>query len=255
MRLSREARGYLGAGVLFFVVLEVLLAVAIIWWPSFEEHAAALKPMLGPVPVMLDQFSLIEAYGVPAYVVGQHFFKGCNTLGVAAAVLLGMGAIAGESQRGTLELWLLRPVPRWRLFTERYLYGLAAIWGPVLLTTATTNLLLTLVDDHLNLWPLMVCAIHQSLFLGVIYSFTFLLSALSSQPLRVAFVMLFFGIFQFAIYMVKTITDFSIFRLADIQTFMKMISEGMQPGLTLLLLLLHAVPFAVGLYAFKRRLP
>ena len=34
MRLSRDARNYLLFGTMLFVVLEALLAVAIIWWPS-----------------------------------------------------------------------------------------------------------------------------------------------------------------------------------------------------------------------------
>ena len=252
---GREVRGYAAAGLLLFVVLEVLLGLAIYWWPSFEEHSTALKPLFGQIPVLLDQFQLIESAGVHAYVVGQHFFKGCNTLGVAAAVLLAMNAIAGEAQRGTLELWIARPVPRWRLYTERYLLGLAALSLPVIASSATTNLLLGMVDSQIDLGMMLVCSVHQSLFLGVVYSAAFLLSALGDNPLRIAFVMIFFGIFQFAIYMVKTATDYSIFRLADIQTYVTMMRHGLQPGVTLLLLALNILPFVIGLAVFKRRLP
>ncbi len=255
LRPTREQRGYAAAALLVFVVLEVMLALAIYWWPAFEENAAALAPIFGRIPVMLDQFQLIERAGVNAYVVGQHFFKGCNTLGVAAAVLLAMGAVAGEAQRGTLELWISRPLSRTRLYTERYLAGMAALWLPILASTATTNLLLRMVDDHLNLRMLMVCALHECLFLGVIYSFTFLFSALGDQPLRIAFVMLFFGIFEFAIYMVKTATHYSIFRTADIQTFVTMMRYGLEGGKTALLVALNLVPFFVGLVLFRRRVP
>lgn len=252
---SREIRGYAAAGLLLFVALETLLALAIYWWPSFEEHSTALKPLFGQIPVLLDQFQLIESAGVHAYVVGQHFFKACNTLGVAAAVLLAMSAIAGEAQRGTLEIWISRPIPRWRLYTERYLMGQAALWLPVLASSATTNLLLGMVDSRVDLSMMLVCSVHQSLFLGVIYSVTFLLSAMSDNPLRIAFIMIFFGIFQFAIYMVKTVTDYSIFRLADIQTYVTMMRHGLQPGATSLLLLLNVLPFVAGLAVFRRRLP
>jgi ABC-type transport system involved in multi-copper enzyme maturation permease subunit len=254
-RPPRELRGPIGSAFLLFVVLEALLVVAVIWWPAFEENSAALKPFAGPIPKLLDTFNLIERLGVTGYVLGQHFFKACNTLGSAAAVLIGMGAIAGEAQRGTLEVWLARPVPRWRLYTERYLLGQLTLWVPVLASTATTNLLLGTIDERMNLGALMVCAVHQSLFLGAIFSLTFLFSALSSQPLRIAFVMLFLSIFQFAIYMVKTISDYSIYRLADIQTYATMMRYGMQPGPTSLLLLANVLPFALGLAAFKRRVP
>jgi len=33
---------------------------------------------------------------VIGYISGQHFFKGCNTLGTAAAVLFAVGAVAGD---------------------------------------------------------------------------------------------------------------------------------------------------------------
>jgi ABC-type transport system involved in multi-copper enzyme maturation permease subunit len=58
-----------------------------------------------------------------AYVTGQHFFKGCNTLGTAAAVLLAVGAVAGEAHRGTLEIWLARPLSRRRILSERWVQG------------------------------------------------------------------------------------------------------------------------------------
>ena len=102
MRLSRDARNYLLFGTMLFVVLEALLAVAIIWWPSFSENTGALKRLAAPLPMLADQLNLIDMIGVPAYVVAQHFFKGCNTLGAAAAVLLAMNAVAGEAQRGIL---------------------------------------------------------------------------------------------------------------------------------------------------------
>jgi len=254
-RLAREARGYMGAALLFFVVLEALLVVAVVWWPAFEENPGAIKAFAVPVPKLFDMIGLIERLGVSAYVVGQHFFKACNTLGCAAAVLMAMGAIAGEAQRGTLEIWLARPVPRWRLYSERYLAGQLALWGPVLLTTATANLLLATVDERMSLGALMTCAVQQSLFLGAIYSFTFLLSALSSQPLRIAFMMLFFAIAEFAIYMVKTISDYSIFRVVDVQTHTTLLRYGLQPGPTLVLLAANLLPFAAGLAAFRRRVP
>ena len=81
MRLSRDARNYLLFGSMLFIVLEVLLALAIIWWPSFAEHTGVLKQLAAPLPMLAEQLNLIDMIGVPAYVVAQHFFKGCNTLG------------------------------------------------------------------------------------------------------------------------------------------------------------------------------
>jgi ABC-type transport system involved in multi-copper enzyme maturation permease subunit len=56
----------------------------------------------------------------------QHFFKGCNALGGMVAVIFAMNAVAAEAQRGTLEIWLARPLSRRRLLLERWAAG--AIW-------------------------------------------------------------------------------------------------------------------------------
>ncbi len=256
MRISREARTYAIFGLALFIVLEALLILAIIWWPSFSENTGTLKKLAAPLPMLARQLDIIDMIGVPAYVVAQHFFKGCNTLGATAAVLLAMNAVAGEAQRGTLELWLARPVTRRRLFTERYLMGLAAIVLPVLLTSLSVPALLTMVDESMEYLDLFWCAIHQSLFLGAIYGVTLWLSALGSQPLKIAFVMLFGCITQFALYMVKTITQYSAFRLVDIQAFASILSTGhLAPQPTAWLLGLNLVAFAGGLRALERRLP
>ena len=112
--MSREVKGYLLFSALYAVILEVLLVLAIIWWPSFEGNTAALKRLAAPLPMLAQQLDLIDLIGVPAYVVAQQYFKACNTLGATAAVLFAMGAIAGEAQRGTLEIWISRPVSRLR---------------------------------------------------------------------------------------------------------------------------------------------
>lgn len=253
--MRRELRSFAWLGLSLFVVLELLLVVAIVWWPNFEESLPGIKK-LAKIPMLLQQLDLIEMYGVGAYVVGQHYFKACNTLGAAAAVLFAMNAVAGEAQRGTLEIWMARPVTRTRLYTERYLLGQLAIWIPVLLTSLTVPPLLRLVDANMAYGPLVVCSIHQSLFLGTLFSVTFLLSAVSSQPLRIALGMLFAAIFQFAIYMVKTLTDWSLFRLVDIEAYVNILDSGrLSFGVTAALVAANLVAYGVGLAFFRRRLP
>ena len=253
--MGRELRGYLRLAALLFVVLETLLVLAIVWWPNFQESIPSLKK-LAKLPVLAQQVDLIEMFGVGAYVVGQHYFKACNTAGAAAAVLFAMNAVAGEAHRGTLEIWLARPVTRTRLYTERYLLGQLAIFVPVLLTSLTVPRLLHVVDEDMAYGPLVLCSVQQSLFLGGIYSLAFLLSAVTSQPLRIALWLLFGAIFEFAIYMVKTITHYSIFRLVDIEAFVAILNRNaLDPAVTAGLVGVNVVAYAVGLAAFRRRVP
>lgn len=253
--MRRELRAFLNLALAHFVVLELLLIVAIVWWPNFEESLGGIKK-LAKLPVLAKQVDLIEMYGVGAYVVGQHYFKACNTLGAAAAVLFAMNAVAGEAHRGTLEIWLARPVTRTRLYTERWVLGQLAIALPVLITSLTIPPLLRTVDANMAYGPLVACSIHQSLFLGALFSLTFLFSTFSTNPLKIALGMLFVSIFQFAIYMVKTLTDWSLFRLVDIQAYVNILNSGkLSVPTTAVLIAANLAFYAVGLAIFKRRIP
>ena len=254
--MGREIRSYLGRSLALFVVLELMLVAAILWWPQFAANVDSIKNMATPIPVLAGMVDQLKEGGVSAYVIGQHFFKACNTLGAAAAVLLAMGAVAGEAHRGTLELWLSRPVSRSRLLGERYLLGWLGIALPILLSSLSVPALLSMHGESMPWNDLLRCALYESVFLGALYSLTFLLSALGDQPTKIAFTMLFFSIFEFALYMVKTVTHWSLFRLADVETFMKItLTDSLPaPGLSALLLT-HLLAYLGASWAFARRVP
>ncbi|HPF14199.1 MAG: ABC transporter permease [Planctomycetes bacterium] len=254
--MGREIKYYAIYGLFLFAMLEALLYAAIHWWPAFAENMGAMKALAAPLPILKDQINLVDKLGAPAYVAGQHYFKACNILGSTAAILFASNAIAGEVHRGTFEVWLARPVSRLRLFTERFLLGYAAIGVAVLLSSLTTPALLQTVGTTMAYSDLVRCSLFQTLFLGAMYSVTYVFSAVSSQPLKIAFVMLFFAITEFAIYMVKTITHFSIFRWSDIETYATIIGRNeLDLQRVGVLLLIQALAFGIGLQRFLRRSP
>jgi ABC-2 type transport system permease protein len=253
--MSSQTRSIVLRGLAFSVVLEVLLVPAILFWPSFRDNVASLQLMMPfkAARELLDQFAQTGAAG---YICGQQFFKACNTLGTAAAVFFAAGAVAGEAHRGTLELWLSRPISRRRILLERWLSGALALVLPVFLTTATIPWLATFVDEHLPLYPLLLCAAHQSALLLAIYSATFFFSTVGSNPLGIGFAMLLFSIFQFAIYLIEKVTHFSLFRLADIPRFVEICNRGvLNPRIVLPLLFASLVFVIASLSDFERRVP
>jgi hypothetical protein len=253
--MNREMKSALARALAFGIVLEAMLAGAILFWPNFKGNIGALKAM-APLQVMKDMVDALGQGGVVAYINGQHFFKGCNTLGCAAAVLFAMGAVAGEAQRGTLEIWLARPVSRRRMLGARYAAGALAVAVPVIATTLTIPWLLALVDEHARILPLVFCAIHESLFLLAIYSVTFFFSSIGHRPTLIALGMLFFSTFEFSIYLVQTATNWSVFRLADIQTFGHIFArEALDARTCGSLVLVCVLALSGSLYAFERRVP
>jgi hypothetical protein len=126
----------------------------------------------------------------------------------------------------------------------------------VLLTTLTIPALLTLVDETMGYWDLTLCAVHQCLFLGALYSLTLLFSAMGSQPLKIGFVMLFACIGEFALYMVKTLTHYSAFRLVDIEAFAAILSaSSLDPVRAGSLLAVNVAAYLGGVVALERRVP
>ncbi|HJP03373.1 MAG TPA: ABC transporter permease subunit [Planctomycetota bacterium] len=253
--MERTQRSTIWQTLGFFVVLESMLAAACLFWPSFRDNVDSLRAM-APLASLRELVDELAQGGVDAYVCGQHFFKGCNTLGIAAAVLFAMGAVAGEYQRGTFEVWLARPVSRRRLLGERYATGALALTLPIFATSATIPWLLARVDETMDLSELMLCSVHESIFLLAIYSATFLLSSVSRRPMWIAMAMLSFTTLEFSLYLVKTVTHYSLFRLTDIDDFMGITTgEGLDWAVCGPLLAFSAAALTASQIAFARRVP
>lgn len=253
--MGAQTRSLVLRGLALMVVLELLLVPAVLFWPNFRENLDALRGMMPfkAAREMLDQFGSAGAAG---YICGQQFFKACNTLGTAAAVLFAAGAIAGEAHRGTLEIWISRPISRRRLLLERWAGGALAVIVPVFATSATIPWLAGHVDEQVSLAAMMLCAAHQSALLLALYSATFFFSTLGSNPLGIGFGMLLFAIFQFAVYLIERVTHYSLFRLADIPVFIKICdTQRLQPAIVLPLLGASALLLLGSLFAFERRVP
>jgi ABC-type transport system involved in multi-copper enzyme maturation permease subunit len=253
--MLREHRFHVFASFGYFVVLEALLVGAILFWPSFAENIDPLKSM-AKLEFLRDALDKMEKGGVAAYVHGQHFFKGCNTVGSLASVLFAFGAVAGEAHRGTLELWLSRPLSRRRILLERWTAGALALVVPIFATTATIPWLLGFVDEDMQYGPLMLSALHQSLLMLAVYSATFLYSTLSSRPIQIAFAMLLFMIAQFAMYMIMSVTHWSIFRMSDLDVYARIgATRALDWSIAGPLVAFSAVCVGLSLVAFARRVP
>ena len=253
--MRSELRAKLWMGLAYFVVLEALLVAAMLYWPQFAKNLEHLKSLI-PLDVLRDMADKIEESGASAYVHAQHFFKGCNALGGLVAVIFAMNAVAGEAQRGTLEIWLARPLSRRRLLLERWCAGAFWICVPVLVSTATVPWLGSLVDETLDLPLLLLCAVHQCLFLLAIYSLTFLASAASSNPLAIGFSMLLAAIGELSLYMIERLTHWSAFRFADVGLYQQIYDGGSLPWrITLSLAAVSVVCVLAALRVFARRTP
>lgn len=254
--MKYEIRTALWRMLLYGLVLEGLLAAAILFWPDFRDNQPAILSLTKRVPAIQRFSAGIMDSGIQGYVCGQHYFKVCSTLGAAAAILFAMGAVAGEAHRGTLEIWLARPVTRRRLLTERWLIGAATVALPVYATSASIPWLLAQVDETMLQSDLFLCSTLQCLFLLALYSVTFLWSVVGRQPVVIAFGMLIVTISQFALFFVKDATHWSLFRVVDFREFPKICAKDALPlESTSALVAVIVVTFGLSLFLFERRSP
>jgi ABC-type transport system involved in multi-copper enzyme maturation permease subunit len=253
--MVRELRAVAWKALAYALVLEAMLVAAILYWPQFRDNIPAILRLV-PGKVMGGMVAAMTSQGAQGYVTFQHFFKGCHLLGGAAAAVFAAGAVAGEAHRGTLEIWLALPFSRRRLLAERYVAGLLAVALPILATTATIPWLLSLVKEDSRLLPYALAAVHECVFLAAIYSATFLVSALGSRPVAIAFGAILVLVLELALYLVMDLTHGSIYRLADIDRFSRIYETGaLDPRVLIPLALASAVCFLGAQAAFARRVP
>ena len=244
-------------GLGLFIILFATLLAAAAYYPTFEENAPLYK-VLAALPIMEELLDVVEEGGVWGYMAGQQYFKGCNTMGVAAAILFAVGAVAGESERGTLEVWLARPVSRDRLLLERWLGGALAICVPVFASSYLMNGMMAFsgVDGRFSYLLLTLASAHQCALLLALYSATFFFSVIGDQPHRITFGMLFFNMAMFSMYMVESITKYSLFRLSDPGRFLTIQKNMSLQGSVVVPLLAIAVGFlGLSLWRFRHRVP
>ena len=72
--MERTLRSYLVPSLLYALLLEAMIAAAIIYWPDFEENIDTYGDIL-PFESVRKMVESISDTGVAAYVNLQHFYK------------------------------------------------------------------------------------------------------------------------------------------------------------------------------------
>ena len=248
-------------GLIFSLFLLAHLSVTIGFYPKFLEEMSALVRLASNLG---SQFKLISDATTQSdwgYMAVQQFFKFGATTGTFVAVLFASGAVAGEAERRTLEVWLARPLPRWRVLLERYVAGALAIAVPFVVTSALGPVIAGLLDvplepvtDDVMLWAM--SGLHSALFLLIIYGIAFLCSTRAQNVIRLILTLLLIGIALYAAYFVPGVNEWSPYEYVDPKAFENIRDNG---GL----LMNRVIPFSLinialliaSLISFERRQP
>jgi ABC-2 type transport system permease protein len=130
--LRENRRGFLG----WAVAITAVAAMYSAFWPSFGDNANLSSAIDGFPQSVKDAFHL-QNYGTAAGYFGSSVFGLLVPILMAVfAISIGVRALAGDEQAGTLDLVLAHPVGRIRLAVARYGAIVAAIAGAGILLLA-----------------------------------------------------------------------------------------------------------------------
>jgi ABC-2 type transport system permease protein len=116
--------------------------------PAFDEMAAEL-----PEALMRAFAGDIADFTSPeGFLNSQLFVLIVPLLFMVLAVARGSGAIAGEEERGTLDLLLSSPVRRWRVLIEKFAAMVVAIGGVGLALWLGMAVGARIVDMEISVW-------------------------------------------------------------------------------------------------------
>ena len=177
-------------------------------------------------------------------------------------VITSTDALAGEEDKGTLELILAMPIPRWQIVTIKaiamsiaalvviiiaavgYVIGLESIRGSLDIQVTSGELFLAV----LNGWPITIAFMMMGLFLGA-YLPSRRTAALT---ITVIFVANYFGFILFGLVeSLEGLQPLSLFNYFD--TSSAVFNEGVQLSDVAVLLFLALLFFGLALLSFQRR--
>jgi ABC-2 type transport system permease protein len=161
LRDSRSAMLWWGVGLAIYA-----FCIAIIY--PFVQGFEGLNTLLENPVMKVILGEDVADLASPGGFLGNYFFLMMPLILAVYNVLYGLGVTAAEEDRGTLDVLLSRPVPRWRLIAEKFAALVVAQFVIVaitlvgfllgmLLTPSLTVGLGDLILGVLNLLPVTLC--------------------------------------------------------------------------------------------------
>ncbi len=234
MIAKKTFRETLGVQVAYLLILEAMIFGAILWWGDLRDVLAEISKLgflgvlgkLIPFDFLKKPFlALVDPERrYTSYIALQHFFKGINIMGIAAALLLGTFVIAKERENGTLELLLSLPISRTRILLEKTLVIAAGLVAGVFISSVSMIPMSTVAGEQLPFLPVILCSVHASIIVLFFFSLTILASTFFKTQASVAFAVGIIIAIEFAQYFIQVARNWSFFKLSDFDVYYPILS-------------------------------
>lgn len=215
----------------YTAVLVANLVATVLAYPTFKSNITAIVNLIPNFATFLKAV-LTGAGGdkFAVFVALNHFFKGANVIGPAAAIILALGTIVREVEIGTIGLLLSRPISRTRILLSFAITHLLELTLPLFLVAMMTPWLCEhLIDETVPLAPLLYASLHASVFIAMVYAFALLLAVVLVEQLRLAAIAGGLCIVSFMLYFVNQTLPWSIYVLSSVPMYVDLASGKAMP--------------------------
>lgn len=224
-RVAREDGWKIAAYTAILVVNLVFTALA---FPTFETHYTLVVNLVPDFLGVVKKALLSAGHDRLAVFLGiNHFFKGANVVGSAAAIVLALGTVVREVETGTIVLLLSRPVSRRRLLASWAAVHLLGLVAPlVVLSAFVPELVHTLVGREAARGPMLLGALHASAFVFAAYAISLVFAVTLSEQIHVATAAGSLFVLSFLLYFVDATRPYTLFRLSSMDVYLDLARGG-----------------------------
>ncbi len=245
-------------GLIIWIVAIIVLGVYIIGlYPTIQSTGGLQDLLNGLPPAVKALIGDADMSNAANYLNSELFSITGPLLFMAFGIVVGSGAIAGEEERGTLDLLLSNPVTRTRVYIEKAAAFVVAVLITALALWLSTVVMAAVIKADVDPVNVLAAATNSALLALAIGSVALALGAATGSrataggiAAAVAIVSYIVNAYAPLVSALNSLKPLSmLFYYADGRP----VVNGFQPGNELALLVFSAAVAAVGLWAFLRR--
>lgn len=216
------------------LLIYTIISASFVWmyvamWPSFSKEREKFLELVNAYPEALMKAMNIDIVGMfgslEGFIAGEHFSIIWPIIIVILTLSYASGAIAGEIDKGTIELLLAQPISRLKIFLAKYFSGLAIIAAFVLITNFSVIPFALLHNVDYRIQNYLTISILGFLFAFAIFGICMMLSsiysargkpmALTGGLLIIMYALNVFSAFQESVENLKYLSFFYYYNFAD----------------------------------------
>lgn len=250
MLIKKELRQNLWKIVAGFLALIAVAVFTVASFPVIKQvFSQGLPPDLERMPLFKEQFAALADFR--SYLISQWFNKNLLQLGFILAILLGIGAIAGEIQAKTAEFLLSKPISRSRVILEKYCTMCCLLFAAVLVSSLAVYPTALIIKEQISLIRVLLSILPVFPALLAVFSYTFFFSTIFNDQIKTAAASIGLSVIFVVLGVLEKTQKFSIFYYADAT---KVLLKGQLPWANILGLLAFALIFLpFSIYLFQRK--